>query len=108
MMLDAHYLLVLLLFALILLLWRNNLAARERAIEVARRTCREVGVQMLDQTVAINRLGIGRGRRGLRLRRRYRFEFSTDGSDRHPGRVELLGLTVLSVQLDGPSGLVVS
>jgi hypothetical protein len=107
-MLDAHYLLVLLLFAWIIWLWRNNLAARERAIEVAGRTCRQVGVQMLDQTVSITRLGVGRSAYGLRLRRRYRFEFSTDGSDRYPGRVELLGLTVVSVQLDGPSGLVVS
>lgn len=107
-MLDAYSLLILVLFALVIWLWRNNLAARERAVEAAGRTCRETGVQMLDQTVAITRLGLGWSASGLRLRRRYRFEFSTDGSDRHPGRVELFGLTIIAVHLDGPSGLIVS
>ncbi|MDQ2069099.1 DUF3301 domain-containing protein [Natronospira bacteriovora] len=107
-MLEAKYLLVLMLFGLIAWIWRSNLAARERAIDVAKRTCRQMGVQLLDQTVAIAGLGLGQGPRGIRLRRRYRFEFTTDGSARFPGRIELIGLLVRSVQLDPPEGLVVS
>jgi len=107
-MLSASHLLFLLAFGLILWLWRDNLAARELAIESVKRTCKQLGVQMLDQTVAIQRVRPHLSSRGLRLRRRYQFEFSIDGGERFPGRAELLGHRVVSIQLDGPEGLVMS
>ena len=44
-------------------------------------------MQLLDQTVALQRLRIRRGDDGrLHWLRRYRFELSTNGSDRHTDR----------------------
>lgn len=85
--------------------WMDSLRARERALHVCGGACRRVEVQLLDDTVVLCGLGVGRSERGyLQLRRRYRFEFSTNGSDRWHGQVVLLGLAVQSVQLDQPNG----
>lgn len=101
-------LLFLLLAALLAAFWYDSLGARECALEAGRRACRHAEVQLLDQTVALARLGLRRDRRGrLRLTRCYQFEFSRDGSDRWLGRVLLLGQYAESVQLEHPDGLLI-
>ncbi|GAA0721990.1 DUF3301 domain-containing protein [Dokdonella soli] len=71
--------------------WMDALSAREQAIRHGRELCREAGVQLLDQTVSLKRLRIGR-RDGLpTFLRRYDFEVSLDGSDRHRGHLDLGG-----------------
>jgi hypothetical protein len=71
--------------------WMGALGARERAIRHGQELCREAGVQLLDQTVSLKRLRIGH-RDGLpTLLRRYDFEVSIDGSDRHRGHLDLGG-----------------
>jgi hypothetical protein len=71
--------------------WMDVLRARELAIHHGRALCREAGVQLLDQTVSLKRLGIAR-RNGLpTLIRRYSFEVSIDGSDRHRCHLDLAG-----------------
>src|SRR6478609_6740079 len=59
--------------------WQNALRARERARELGSDLCMQANVQLLDQTVALQRMRLIRGPRGLRLRRDYRFDFSIDG-----------------------------
>ncbi len=78
---------------------------RERALRVCAAACRQTNAQLLDQTVSLVRVGVGRnsGHRVL-LRRRYKFEFSTDGVNRWQGRVTLLGQILESVQMDYPEG----
>ena len=67
------------------------LKAREQATRHGRLLCREAGVQMLDQSVSLRRLRIAR-RDGLpTFIRRYGFEVSLDGSDRHRGHLDLAG-----------------
>jgi hypothetical protein len=71
--------------------WMDALSARERAIRHGQALCLEAGVQLLDQTVSLRRLRVGR-REGLpTLLRRYGFEVSLDGSDRHRGHLDLCG-----------------
>lgn len=71
--------------------WMDVLKAREQATRHGRALCREAGVQMLDQTVSLHRVRIGR-RDGLpTLVRRYGFDVSLDGSDRHRGHLDLAG-----------------
>jgi hypothetical protein len=71
--------------------WMDALDAREHAIRHGRALCHEAGVQLLDQTVSLKRLRIGR-RNGLpTFVRRYGFEISLDGSDRHRGHLDLGG-----------------
>ncbi len=90
-MLSLKSLLVLLaLFAAGLAVWRNW-QARERAERLARETCRRMGVQLLDETVAQKRWRLVRQAGRWMLRRTYAFEFSRNGADRWPGELVLLG-----------------
>lgn len=83
------------LFALLVLgaiawLWQDGLRALERANRHATRACREAGVQLLDGTVRLERVRIGRSERGqLALLRRFMFDFTASGIDRRPGVVDL-------------------
>lgn len=89
-------------------LWNDTLKARERVLLRCRRACDEINVQLLDETVALKRLGLKRKPGGqVALRRTYQFEFSVDGSDRWSGRAVLLGRTLESLQLDGPGGVTI-
>ncbi|MCI0400920.1 MAG: DUF3301 domain-containing protein [Gammaproteobacteria bacterium] len=85
--------------------WVDSLRAREKALKSCAAACRQMDVQFLDQTVALCQLGLGRTARGqIKMRRRYMFEFSTDGINRHKGSTALLGSTVEYIRLDHPDG----
>lgn len=79
-------------FGAIALGWMSARAAAEVAAHYGRRACEESQVQWLDHTVMLERLSFRRAPDGwIRPLRRYRFDFSTDGLDRHRGHLELLG-----------------
>jgi hypothetical protein len=80
-----------LLVLLAIYVWQASLRARERARQFAQALCAQARVQLLDQTVSLQRLRIRRGDDGrLHWLRRYRFELSTNGSDRHHGSLDLM------------------
>lgn len=81
-------------------LWLNTLRARELALAQARRACDRAGVQLLDQAVALRGMTLVWTAQGVRLRRRYRFEFSNDGVERRTGQLALLGLRLESLWLE--------
>lgn len=81
----------LLAIALALWAWMDALTARERAIGYGRELCRAAGVQLLDQTVSLKRVRIQRIDGLPALVRRYGFEISLDGSDRHRGQLDVSG-----------------
>jgi len=81
----------LILLALLVGLWINGARAREQAVRHCGRACRDQGVQFLDETVALVRLGLVWTRQGLRLRRTYRFDFSVQGAERHSGEIRMVG-----------------
>ena len=84
------------------LVW-DNLKAREAAVVASRRLCKTEGVQLLDDTVAMQSLRPVRDDRGrLRLRRIYAFEYSDTGNDRHKGSVTLVGDSVTSLYMRPP------
>jgi hypothetical protein len=83
--------LLLLAIACAVWLWMDALGARERAIRYGRELCREAGVQLLDQSVSMTRMRIARVDGLPTLVRRYRFDISLDGSDRHRGHLDLRG-----------------
>ena len=87
--------------------WIDSLRARERAVRLCSASCRARGVQLLDQTVAVFQLGIGRAANGtLRLRRRYRFEFTRDGAGRTAGPIVMLGALMESLEMPDEGGRV--
>ena len=86
-------------------LWSWSTAGRERVMREADRLCKELGLQKLDDTIALRAVQLRRHWGALRVVRIYRFEFTTDGRERRQGDVALLGAAPwwAIVQLaDGP------
>lgn len=66
--------------------WQDSLRSREFALKKCRSLCEEHNVQLLDQSVHVARLRLGKtSRHNLFIRRFYAFEFSIGGIDRHHG-----------------------
>lgn len=88
--------------------WSDSLRAREQVTGACARVCQEMQLQFLDETVALAQLRLARSASGwLELRRVYRFEFSTTGTDRWHGRARLVARRVESIQLEHPGGVTV-
>jgi hypothetical protein len=86
----------------LVLFWHAALEARESANRIATDTCREAGVQLLDETVFFQSLRIARDHAGWpAVRRTYIFEYTEDGERRRRGFVVLLGHEIETVGL-GP------
>ena len=80
--------------------WLDSLRARDIALDGARRACEAEGVQLLDWTVAMRKIRLGRddeGRRGFQ--RTYEFEFSDTGNNRIGGSITVLGRQLLALKL---------
>lgn len=85
-----------------LYLWQNALRARDRARMIGHDLCARAGLQLLDQSVSLSGVAFVRNGAGhLRLRRRYAFEVSIDGHDRHRGGLTILDGRALSWSLPG-------
>ena len=98
---DLLDLLGLLLPAATVWLWLDSLKARETAVAAAKAACRAEHVLLLDDTVAISRIGFGRDEDSvLHLRRLYGFEYSDTGDDRRSGSILMLGGHVRVIRLE--------
>ena len=86
----------------IVLFWLDGARAREFATALVGELCQRRGLQLLDGTVALARIGVRRTAEGLRLRRMYRFDFSAEGVGRRAGYLLLLGSAVERVIFDLP------
>ena len=66
--------------------WQDTLRSREFILKQCRRLCEEHGFQLLDQSVHVARVRLGKTpRHNFFIRRFYAFEFSIGGTDRHHG-----------------------
>lgn len=92
---------ILILLAIVLI-WLDGARARELATAVVDELCRRRGYQLLDETVALARLGLARTGGGLRLRRLFQFDYSVEGVGRRQGHILLHGSTVVRVNLAEP------
>ena len=85
-------------------LWVDSLKAREVAIKAAKHACATENLLLLDDTVAIRHIRLGRDDQGqLRLRRVYFFEYSDTGENRNDGSIAMLGSRVLMTKLSTQS-----
>lgn len=100
-MLDLNALFWLLVLGLFIYYSWRAFQAKDMAFAAARRHCKEMQVQMLDQTVYLRRLWIKRDARGRPgLWRAFHFEFTVTGGDRYFGRVLMLGRHIQQVELE--------
>ena len=96
---------LLLLLTLIVIFWFESLRIREYVIARCQQVCKEANLQLLDQTVALVTMSVKRASKGsLHLYRKYQFEVSQNGIDRHKEYVTLLGKTITSIHFEGPDG----
>lgn len=100
---DLLDLLGFLLLAAIAWLWLDSLKAREQAVAAAKAACFSEHLLLLDDTVAIQRISLGRDEEGiLRIRRIYGFEYSGTGNDRSTGSIAMRGSRVVVINLNLP------
>jgi hypothetical protein len=97
---ESTGLLLLGLLGLLIWFWYDTLAAREHAIRSARETCHLQDLQLLDASVALQRVRLQRTEQGrLRLQRTFQFIYTRDGYERMTGFVITLGNRVEQVGL---------
>jgi len=101
-MLNEATLGILLLALVIGWFWLDALRAREMATGIAQRACKAHGLQLLDQTVALQRIRPQWAAGGLRFHRIYRFEISSEGVDRCAAQLALLGIDLQWIDLHKP------
>ncbi len=80
-----------LLAGAVVAIWFDALSARELAGAHCHDLCRRAGLQLLDQSVALQQWRLARIQGRLGVQRRYGFEVSFDGTDRHPGTISFSG-----------------
>lgn len=95
------------LLAAALWYWLDGARAREKGVVAVREACRRRGLQLLDDTVALETVRLARNEAGqLQWRRVYGFEFSDTGDNRRRGSVGLLGAQLLWLDV-GPGDAVI-
>ena len=98
------------LFAVAILVWfwQIILRFREHAMQKCKTICRDMDLQLLDETVALHKFTLCRDNsREIKILRRYHFEFSLQGHDRYEGSITFLGEGVDHIQLDHPEGQII-
>ena len=83
--------------------WLDGRRAHAMAVAICRRACERVGAQLLDETVALNRVGLRRDtQRRLRIRRMFTFDYSVNTVIRQQGYIIMVGIEteVLHIDID--------
>ena len=83
-------------------LWLDGARAREIAVHIAQAMCNKRGFQLLDGSVHLQRTGLRWGSNGLRIRRMFDFDFSTEGTGRRSGYLILIGTDIEQADLGLP------
>jgi hypothetical protein len=80
--------------------WFDGFQSRAAAMRAAHAACAADGLLLLDDTVALASVRLGRDDAGrLRLRRTYDFEYSDTGDNRRAAQLTLLGTELLLLRL---------
>jgi hypothetical protein len=81
--------------------WLDSMQAKELARRIGKARCDQEGVGFLDDSVVLKRVGLRRSPRSrISLYRKYQFEFTSDGSRRYRGEIELLNKQLDSVTME--------
>lgn len=101
MYIELHDLFWLTLVSLFCLHWWHAQKVKEIALKHTRRHCKELDLQLLDDSIGLRAFWLKRDEDGrLRFWRSYVFEFTATGDDRYKGRIVVLGRRVTNIELD--------
>ena len=91
-------LVLLLIIVLLVWLWQTSQRCRDIAIQTARQTCEQQGVQILDGTASLQSMRPYYTRAGgPGLKRIYTFDYSDDGFERRSGCIIMHNSQISSV-----------
>ena len=94
-------LLWLIIAGLFLHFWWNSWKFNGRALELALSHCRQLDLQLLDQSIVIRGIWpVLDLNSSFVLRRTYHFEFTSTGEQRYKGRIILTGMNLKSIDLE--------
>lgn len=96
-------LIMLIIVFVLAMLWLDGARARELAIGISKVACKRQGLQLLDDTVFLQRVGLRWTAGGLRFRRMFRFEYSSEGTLRQNGYSLLIGTQLELIHLQNES-----
>ena len=81
--------------------WWRAKAIKDFVLQEARRYCKTMDVELLDDAVYLRGLWFKRDDQGrLRVWRRFLFDFTSTGEERYTGRVIMLGTRILNMELE--------
>jgi hypothetical protein len=88
----------LLVFGLLCMYFLAAVRVRELALQSVVHASKRVEIQLLDQSVHIQRMSLSRGDRGRwHIWRQYRFDYTYEGVERRQGFVIMLGKQLQSI-----------
>ena len=100
-MFSLTKLLLLILAGAIAVYWWQSGLFKGRARELATAHCRQLGLQLLDQSMVITGIRPALSGSGkIEFRRTYQFEFSSIGDRRYQGQLVMQGLRLKSIELE--------
>lgn len=91
---------VLLTLAAAVALWAHHARISNLAIRYAQQRCQQQGLQLLDQSIVLEKVRFGLYRGMPSFIRRYRFEFSSRGDRRYTGWITLNAWRLVSTELE--------
>lgn len=98
---SAAALMSMLVLACGVLAWQALRAMHERALRVAIASCRDAGLQLLDATVALQRIRLARAEGHLGWQLDYGFDVSADGQQRRTGRIRFHRGALVWIEVPG-------
>jgi hypothetical protein len=100
-MFSLTKLLLLILAGVIAVYWWQSGLFKGRARELATAHCRQLGLQLLDQSMVITGIRPALSGSGkIVFRRTYQFEFSSIGDRRYQGLLVMQGMRLKSIELE--------
>ena len=100
-MFSIAKLLLLILAGAIAVYWWQSGIFKGRARELATAHCRQMGLQLLDQSMVITRIRPALSNSGkIEFRRTYQFEFASIGDRRYQGQLVMQGMRLKSIELE--------
>lgn len=77
-----------------------SLKVREFAVSAAKKHCKKMELQLLDQSVSMQKLRlVKKADHTLQLQRVYYFEFTSTGDERYHGKLTMLGNRLFDIEL---------